>query len=98
MTEGTTTGHSITAIVTLPEEVATEQTSSNVPNPTLVVLTGPLLGCRWESGDGSPCCRCAGGGDSDGGKDWGRGGAGGVEELDKVERKDVGDEVETVVE
>ena len=81
----------LTALVAVPEEVATSHTGGDVPHSihlggggspgephthTLVQgVTAPLLGCRGESGDGNPRCRCAGGGvGGRGGECWGAGG------------------------
>ena len=79
MMESTNVGNPITTLVALPEEVATKQTGGNVPQPILMGVTAKILGCRWERGDGSPCCRFAGGGvcSGGGGGECGRGGRGG---------------------
>ena len=82
MIESTTKGHPISTLVALPEEVATKQTSVNVPQPILLGVTAKILRCRWERGDGNPCCRLAGGVvcSGGGGGECGRGGGGGGDE------------------
>ena len=67
--------------------------------PILLGVPAKILGCRWERGGQSPCCRLVGGVVYSGGGECVIGGGGGeMREVEEVEGKDVGDEVERVVE